>query len=306
MGRSLRVKRDWKEGLVIALMMLPCLFLLVFFVIYPLCWVLRYMFYEFDGLRKPRFIGLENFVRLFTRDKDYWHSVINTFVYAGGKLILTLPLSFILALLLNSKLKLQSYFRAVIFMPTIISAAVMSLVFYFMFNTYNGVVNQILINFRLIKEAINWFGIEYAMLTSILVAVWGAIGNYMIYFLSGLQTIPEEMYEATKLDGANYFQTLWYVVIPMMGPVLQTVLMLAIIISLKGFESIMVLTGGGPAGVTDVMYLYIYRSFFPSMADTATTSQYGYGSAVAVITAAITGLITIIYLRTSRRMNDLY
>jgi ABC-type sugar transport system permease subunit len=92
----------------------------------------------------------------------------------------------------------------------------------------------------------------------------------------------------------------------MMGPVLQTILMLAIVISLKGFESIMVLTGGGPAGATDVMYLYIYRSFFPNAGDMATVSQYGYGSAVAVMTAAITGLITIIYLRTSRKMNDLY
>lgn len=303
--KNIKKQRKGEEHLVITLMLLPCIILLIFFVLYPLGWVLRYMFFEFNGLRTPKFIGLENFVRLFTRDGDYWHSVLNTFVYAGGKLLLTIPLAFILALMLNSRIKLQSVFRAVVFMPTIISTAVMSLVFYFMFNAYNGIVNQVLMKIAVIKEPINWFGRDKAMITAIIVAAWGAVGNYMIYFLSGLQTIPAEMYEATKLDGANYFQTMVYMVIPMMGPVMQTVLMLAIIISLKGFESIMVLTAGGPAGATDVMYLYIYRSFFPSQGEVVFAPQYGYGSAVALVTALITGIITIIYLRASNRMNNL-
>jgi ABC-type sugar transport system permease subunit len=263
------------------------------------------MFFEYNGLRAPRFIGLENFIRLFTRDGDYWRSVLNTFVYAFGKLLLTVPLSFVLALMLNSRIRFQTVFRAVVFMPTIISTAVMSLIFYFMFNAYNGIVNQVLMKAAFIKEPVNWFGRDKAMITAVIVASWGAVGNYMIYFLSGLQTIPEEMYEATKLDGANYIQTMFYMVIPMMGPVMQTVLMLAIIISLKGFESIMVLTAGGPAGATDVMYLYIYRSFFPSQGEVVFAPQYGYGSAVAVITALITGAITLFYLRASGKMNDL-
>jgi ABC-type sugar transport system permease subunit len=262
------------------------------------------MFFRFDGLRAARLIGVENFIRLFTRDGDYWHSVINTFAYAGGKLVITIPLSFILALLLNSRMKLQGLFRAVVFMPTIISTAIMSLVFYFMFNAYNGIVNQVLMRLLIIREPINWFGRDMAMITAVIVAIWGAVGNYMIYFLSGLQTIPDEMYEATRLDGASYLQTMFYMVIPMMGPVLQTVLMLAIITALKGFESIMVLTAGGPAGATDVMYLYVYRSFFPSQGEASFTAQYGYGSAVAVVTALITGVITAFYLRASKKMND--
>jgi raffinose/stachyose/melibiose transport system permease protein len=303
--KALTKKGGFKDGLIIVLMLLPCLFLLIFFVLYPLCWVLRYMFFEFDGMRTAKYTGIQNFIRLFSRDGDYWHSVLNTFVYAGGKLVLTIPLAFVLALMLNSRMKMQAIFRAVVFMPTIISTAVMSLVFYFMFNPYNGLVNQMLIRLSLLKEPINWFGRDKAMITAVIVAAWGAVGNYMIYFLSGLQTIPEEMYESAKLDGANYMQTMCYMVIPMMGPVLQTVLMLAIIISLKGFESIMVLTAGGPAGATDVMYLYVYRSFFPSQGEPVFSPQYGYGSAVAVVTALITGLITLIYLRASRKLNDL-
>lgn len=296
-------KKRHGEAVITYLMVTPCIVLLVLFVLYPLCWVLRYVFYDYDGLHAAKFIGLENFVRLFTRDADYWRSVRNTFVYAVGKLFITIPLSFFLAVLLNAKLKCQSVFRAVIFMPTIISTAVMSLVFYFMFNSYNGIVNQMLMKISVIDKPIEWFGRDMAMVTAIIVAAWGAVGNYMIYFLAGLQTVPEEMYEVAKLDGAGYFQTLFYVVLPLLGPVMQTVLMLAIITALKGFESIMVLTGGGPAGATDVMYLYVYRAFFPTQGDAAFIPQYGYGSAVAVVTAVITGLITILYLKSSAKMN---
>ncbi|MGN0372244.1 MAG: carbohydrate ABC transporter permease [Enterocloster sp.] len=299
-----RKGKSFGESAVIFLMVIPSVILLILFVLYPLAWVFRYVFYDYDGLHTAKFVGLANFVRLFTRDPDYWKSVWNTFVYAVGKLIITIPLSFVLAVLLNSKLKLQSVFRAVIFMPTIISTAVMSLVFYFMFNSYNGIVNQMLMRFSVIETPIDWFGRDMAMVTAIIVAAWGAVGNYMIYFLAGLQTVPDEMYEVAKLDGANYFQTMFYVVLPLLGPVLQTVLMLAIITALKGFESIMVLTAGGPAGATDVMYLYVYRTFFPTQGNDVFVPQYGYGSAVAVITAIITGFITILYLKASAKMNQ--
>jgi len=295
-----RIKRSIKHNISTYLMIMPCIILLIVFVIYPLCWVLRYVFYSYDGLHPEKFIGIDNFIRLFSRDRDYWKSVYNTFVYAFGKLIVTVPLSFFLAVLLNSKIKFKDIFRAIIFMPTIISTAVMSLVFYFMFNSYNGIVNQVLIKYSLIDTPINWFGRDLAMVTAVIVAAWGAIGNYMIYFLAGLQTVPEEMYESAKIDGASYMQMLTFITIPLMGPVLQVVLMLAIIVSLKGFQSIMVLTGGGPAGATDVMYLYVYRSFFPSQGEMSFAPQYGYGSAAAVVTALITGIITIIYLRISK------
>ena len=230
-GFSLKGKH-FGESTVIGLMVLPTVILLILFVLYPLAWVFRYVFYDYDGLHAAKFVGLENFIRLFTRDPDYWKSVWNTFVYAVGKLIITIPLSFVLAVLLNSKLKLQSVFRAVIFMPTIISTAVMSLVFYFMFNSYNGIVNQMLMRFSLIENPIDWFGRDMAMVTAIIVAAWGAVGNYMIYFLAGLQTVPDEMYEVAKLDRANYLQTMFDVVFPLLGPVMQTLLMLAIITAL--------------------------------------------------------------------------
>ncbi len=288
------------------LMVFPSVLFLAVFTIYPLAWALKYMFFNFNGMLDPRFIGLENFTRLFTRDADFWKSVLNTVVYSGGKLLITLPFSFILAVILNSKLKGRDFFRITVFMPTIISTAIMSLVFYFIFNSYNGIINQLLLKLHLIDTPVEWLGLKLAMLTSILVASWGAIGNYMIYFLAGLQSIPDELYESAAIDGANPFQTLYLITLPMLGPVLQVVVMLAIIVSLKGYESIMILTAGGPAGATDVMYLYIYKLFFPLSEIGNANMAYGYGSAVAFVASILIGLVTVSYLSWSKKLNEMF
>ncbi|MEK3720690.1 carbohydrate ABC transporter permease [Paenibacillus sp. FSL H8-0034] len=281
----------------------PSLFLTLALGIYPIVWALRYMFYDYQGFGIPRFVGLDNFSRLL-RDQEFWHSVYNTFVYAGGKIILVLPISLLLAVILNRGLKGKGLFRAIYFMPTIISASVMSIVFFTIFNSYNGVLNQFLIKYGIISQSIDWLGPQYAMLTVIITAVWGGIGNYMLLFIAGLQGIPEDVYESASLDGANAAQKFWYITLPMLGTVLQMIIMLAIITALKGYESIMVLTEGGPFGKTEVMYLYVYKQFFPVSASTATVQQIGYGSAVGFTTALIVGFITIIYFYMSKRLNQ--
>ncbi|CAN7426559.1 carbohydrate ABC transporter permease [Paenibacillus sp. LjRoot56] len=281
----------------------PSLFLTLALGIYPLVWALRYMFYDYQGYGEEKFIGIDNFTRLF-RDTEYWHSVYNTFIYAGGKLIIVLPLSLILAVILNKGIKGKVLLRAVYFMPTIISTSVMAIVFFTIFNSYNGLLNQFLLKYGLISKSIDWLGPDYAMITVIIMAIWGAIGNYMLLFIAGLQGIPDDLYESASIDGANVVQKFWYITIPMLGPVLQMIVMLAIINSLKGYESIMVMTEGGPFGKTDVMYLYVYKLFFPVSATSPTVQQIGYGSAAGFVTALIVGLITIAYFRMSKRLNQ--
>ncbi|KQX49216.1 carbohydrate ABC transporter permease [Paenibacillus sp. Root444D2] len=280
----------------------PSLFLTLVLGIYPIAWALRYMFYDYQGYGQEKFIGLDNFSRLL-RDQEFWHSVYNTFIYASGKIIIVLPISLLLAVILNRGLKAKGLLRAIYFMPTIISTSVMSIVFFTIFNSYNGLLNQFLIKYGLISKAIEWLGPNYAMLTIIITAIWGAIGNYMLLFIAGLQGIPEDLYESASIDGANSAHKFWYITIPMLGPVLQMIIMLAIITALKGYESIMVLTEGGPFGKTDVMYLYVYKLFFPVSASASTVQQIGYGSAVGFVTALIVGLITVLYFYMSKRLN---
>lgn len=281
----------------------PSLFLTLALGIYPIFWALRYMFYDYQGFGQARFIGLDNFARLL-RDQEFWNSVYNTFIYAGGKIIVTIPVSLILAVILNRSLKGRSLLRAIYFMPTIISTSVMAIVFFTIFNSFNGLLNQFLLKYGLISKAIDWLGPNYAMLTVIITAIWGAIGNYMLLFIAGLQGIPEDMYESAAIDGANAVQKFWYITVPMLGPVLQMIVMLAIITALKGYESIMVLTEGGPFGKTDVMFLYVYKQFFPISATTQSLQQIGYGSAVGFATALIVGCVTLLYFYMSRRLND--
>ena len=298
------MKENLKERLQTYGMMLPSIIFLLVFSIYPIVWVLKYMFYDYDDTTIAKFVGLDNFVRLFTIDTYFWKTVLNTLIYGGGKVLITIPLALLLAIILNDKIRGKNFYRAAIFMPTIISTAVMSMMFYYILNPYNGIVNQMLMRFNLISQPINWLGEKYAMLSVILVAAWGAIGNYMIYFIAGLQSIPKEIYDSAEIDGANKYQTAWYVTIPMLGPVMQIVLMLAIIISLKGYESIMILTSGGPNGATDVMFLYVYKLFFPLSDGSDFRTDYGYGATAAFVAAIIVGIITCGYLLYSKKLNE--
>lgn len=285
-------------------MLLPGLLFLIIFALYPMGWIFKNMFYHNTSFGDFRFIGLENFTKLF-HDEMFFNALKNTVVYAAGKLLITIPLSFGLAFLLNTKLRGRMVFRTVFFMPTIISISVMSMVFYLIFNPYNGTVNKLLMGLGLISKPINWFGSGASMLTVLLVAVWGAVGNYMIYFLSGLQTIPADIYESAEIDGATGWKKFRYITIPMMAPIAQMVIMLALTQAFKDYENIMVLTGGGPDNKTEVLYLYIYRLMFP-MGDAGgnVALQYGYGAAVAFATAILVGIITIIYLRWSKNMSE--
>lgn len=288
-----------------SLFILPSVILTAALGIYPLVWVLRYMFYDYAGYGQEIFIGLDNFSRL-GRDHLFWESVINTLIYAAGKLVITLPLSLVLAVILNNAFKGRNMLRAIFFMPTVISTAVISVVFYILFNAYNGMINQQLLDIGFISSPINWLGPDYAMFTVILVAAWGAVGNYMLLFLAGLQSVPSDLYESASIDGANTFQKFWKITIPMLGPVMQVIIMLAIIASLKGYESIMVMTEGGPIGKTEVMYLYLYKLLFPVSTGSPVEQQIGYGSAVGFATAVIVGLITALYYYLSRKMNQTY
>lgn len=288
-------------------LLLPNLILFLAFSVYPVLWTLKYVFYRYGGYGAsvPKFVGLDNIIRVF-KDEVYWIAVRNTFVYAGAKILFIIPLAFFLALLLNTKRKGNGLFQSIIFVPTIMSSAVMGLVFYLLFNVYNGQINQYLQAWGIIQQPINWLGKQNAMKTLVITAVWGGVGNYMVYFIAGLQQIAEDALESARIDGANRLQTLWYITIPMLGPILKIILMLSITAAFSDMNSVMVLTEGGPTNATMVMALYGYQFFFPISAGTYITPQYGYGAAVSAVSAVIAGAVTIVYLVISRKLDDIY
>ena len=292
-----------KEYLQAYAMLLPQLIGFALFSLYPIIWVLRFAWFDYDGI-KAEYIGFDNFVKVFRQDPDYWISLINTFVMAFGKLLVELPLALILAVFLNNKLRGKSFFRAMFFMPNIVSVAIVGLIYYFMFSTFEGIVNNLLMEVKLIKMPIDWFGDKWtSMLVIAIASIWQNFGINMLFFLSGLQNIPQDLYECADIDGANKFQQFVHITMPMLAPVMQIIFMLAMLGSLKMTDLILVLTNGGPAGQTEVVMTYIFKYFF-KFGEGSQIPQIGYAASLGMVTAVILGILTLLYLKMTKKMSS--
>lgn len=281
-------------------MIAPSVLLLLVTSVYPFIWIFRYVCYDYNGMTSY-YVGFHNFERMAT-DSTFLNSVGHTFEYAALKIVFIIPLALIMAVLMNRRIKGSGIFRIIYFMPTIISTAVSSMVFTFIFAAYNGVLNAILRSTGIISQNINWLGdSKTAMWAVIIVAIWGGFGNYMIYFISGMSGISEDVYESAQIDGANGFQTFWKITLPMLSPMLKIILMLAITGAFKDYDSILVLTAGGPNNRTQVMFLYIYQLIFGT---SSANPQIGYGTVLSLAAALIVGIVTAVYLFFARKLDE--
>ena len=284
-------------------MLLPSFLGTAVFVVYPILWVIRWCLFKYDGTFTAMFVGAGNFVAAF-RDMDFWRSVLNTFIFAFGKLSIELPLALVIAVILNSKLRARNAYRVIFFLPAVISDAVIGVVFAFIFASYNGVANNLLRSVGLLQRPISWFSDQWLAMGILGVAsIWQNFGINMIFFLTGLQSIPQELYECAELDGAPKRSQFFHITIPMLGPVLQVVIMLATLGSLRITELVLVLTGGRPAGTTEVMMTYVYKRFFALY---YAASNYGYASSLGIIASVILGVMTFFFLRYTNKRASLY
>lgn len=273
--------------------------------VYPMIWAARYAWFYYDGVpSNTHFVAFENFITIFTKDAMYWKTWVTTFLYAVIKLPIELPLAMLLAILLNRKLKGTSAFRALFFLPHIISVAIVGLIFTNMFDFF-GTINGILLKFGFITEGINWFDNKVtALLVIALASSWSTFGINMIYFLGALQTIPEDLYEVAELEGMSKFKQFFKITLPMIAPVAQTVLLLAINGTLHANELILVMTGGAPGGSTFTVMSYIVKKFVPGFAETQV--NIGYGCALAIVTSIIMCIVAGLYSKLSKKMSEVY
>jgi raffinose/stachyose/melibiose transport system permease protein len=286
------------------LMIAPMLIGFVLFSMYPMFWLVRWSWFRYDGMSVPRFIGFRNYIRIFTRDPAYWQALLNTFIITGGKLILEIPLALFLAAALNSKKRINAFFRAIFFSPSIVSTAIVAIVFFLMFDPFNGSVNMILKALRLTESSVNWFGSKVpADIVIILASVWRGFGVNMIFFIMGFQNIPLEIYECASLDGVNPWSRFFRITLPMLAPVFKVVLMLFLVNAIKMSELVLVLTNGQPGGATEVVMSYAFKYFF-SYGNADAARQYGYSSAIAVITAVIISMMIMSFLKLTKKVGD--
>ena len=275
----------------------------IIFVVIPLLWIMRYSVFKYKGYGTMTFVGLDNFIRVFERSPKFWLSVKNTFVFAIGKLLVEIPLALVLAFVLTRKLKGTNFFRSVFFMPSMISVAIIGVVFVYLFGHNSGVINMILKSIGL--KPVMWFSNgTTAMIVLMIASVWQNFGINMLFFMTGLQSIDPSMYDAASIDGASNTQQFVRITIPLLGPVMQMVLMNAILGSLKVTDLVLTLTNGEPGGETEVMMTYIYKQFFSQGSSAA--KDWGFGAALTVVTAIILTIVTIIYLRATKKSSDVY
>lgn len=249
--------------------------------------VLFYMsFTNWNVFGKADWIGLANFERLIG-DGSFRISVVNTLYYSVLHIPLTIVVSLSLALLLNNKLRGVAFFRTAAFFPYITSIVAIAVVWNLLFSPEYGPINEFL-RFIGIQNPPGWLtSPEWAMPAVVIVSTWRDMGYYMILFLAGLQTVPRELHEAARVDGANVWQRFVNVTLPCLRPTMFFVTVMLTINSFKIFDLILVMTEGGPGQSTLVMSQFIYRKGFEE-------SQFGYASAAAVVLFFMCIIVTIL------------
>lgn len=244
----------------------PMIILLLAFIIYPIFASLGYTFYQWNGIGDPTaYVGLDNFKKV-TTDPIFWESFVHTFIFTAVVVPVQLILALILALILNnSKLRFATFYRSIYFLPVVMSPAVIGVIMNLIISNFGDTFNTIFLRFHMIHQHIDWLADpRFVLWIIIAIQIWNTLGINLVYFLAGLQTIPTELYEAARIDGAGWAAQLFSITIPMLRGVGMIILFLAILGNLNVFDLVQVLTGGGPYFASNVVSTYIYQQAFGS------------------------------------------
>lgn len=276
-------KKRYKICLVV-----PTLLVYMAFIILPIGMAIGYSFTKYSGIGKAKFNGITNYIRLF-KDSLFWISFKNTMIMFILAFLLLLTISFLIALLLNNKLKAVDFSKALIFSPAIIAPIIVGIIWVYILDPNIGIINSVLdaIGASALKH--KWIGGSVLSPYSIAVIYfWQQLGYLVTVFIAGLKMIPEEVMEAVKIDGASFWQKTLYITIPMMKSTISTVSVLIITGVFKIFEIVQQTTGGGPNHLSETLVTYSYSMTFSS-------SDYGYGMSLATFTFVLSLVITGIY-----------
>jgi multiple sugar transport system permease protein len=287
-----RLKLRQREAILFYLCISPWLIGFFLFYLGPILASFYYSLTEWDLLTSPQFIGLDNYVRLFTRDplalKSFKVTLVYTLVYVPLDMVFGLSL----ALLLNQKLRGIGIFRTVYYLPSVLSGVAYVVMWMWMFNPQHGLINTLLSYVGI--QGPRWLlDPKWALSALIIMSLWG-VGRTMIIFLAGLQDIPAVLYEAAEIDGASRWKMFWNVTLPLLTPSLLFNLIFGIILTFQTFTNAFVATNGGPLDSTLFYVLYLYRKAFEHL-------QMGYASAMAwVLFLIVLGCTLVIFLTSGK------
>ena len=271
--------------------MAPAMILFVVFVLYPIFYIFGASMYDWDGINEGIYIGLQNYVDMFTNDRSFGLAIRNSFYWTFLTIFPQMFLGFILASILTSGVPFQNVFRIIFFMPAIISPVVLGIVWQRIYAPYGGLLAD------LGREIGAPFLIQpyiadpkIAIFSTIFINVWQWTGFSMLMYVAGLQGLPGEVLSAAEVDGAGTLQRVRYIVLPMLRHVHLTLILLGVIGTLQTFALVFMLTKGGPNHATEMLPTYIFQKAF-------TLQSMGYASAVAVVLLLIALSASIFQVR---------
>ncbi len=282
-----------REALWAYFLLSPAIILFIVFIAGPLIGAIVLSFYHWDLLTPSKYAGIANY-RELSHDAKFWQAVRNTFVFAFWSLVLHIGIGLVLALMVQRTIHgvLKYAFRTSVFFPVIMSWAAVSLIWLYILDPNYGFINYYLDKLGIPTKS--WLLMpDTAMRALILIDLWKTVGFTFILLLAGLQSIPDHLYEAAKIDGAGSWRRFIDVTIPMLSPTLFLTAVLTFIGAFQIFDPMFIMTGGGPLGKTDTVVLHIYNTGFKRF-------EMGYASAMAIIVFLIILVMTLIQLRLSR------
>ncbi len=287
-----RRQRSVREAVTAYLFIWPNLVLLALFLFIPLGWAVLLSFQDAKSFGPSSWIGLENYRTLFA-DSVFWRVLLNSLVFTVATVPTSVFIGLVLANLLNRALPARGVLRTIIYVPIVISGLVTSLIGLLMFDEGVGILNGI-------TRSLGFGNVDWqtsgalAMTSVVLMTLWTRIGFAMVIYLAGLQDIPEEVYEAARLDGASGWQQFWHVTVPMLRASTLFLVVMNVIWSFQVFDVVYVMTNGGPGNATEMLVTYAYdKGFGPSR-------DFGYGATIGVVLFVLTLVFSIIQLRNSR------
>lgn len=285
-------KGERKSLLTGLLFVSPWIIGFVLWTAYPVLSSIYYSFFRYDLITKPVFLGLGNYIEIFTEDFRFWKVVRNTLFYVGLSVPLGVLSAFLIANLLNAKLAGRSFFRAVFYIPAIVPAICVAMVWLFIYNVQYGIINSAL---RALGQPIIPFlsNPDLAKPSLIVIHIW-AQGTAVVIFLATLQDVPRSLYEAATVDGANAWHKFRHITIPMTSPIILYTTVLGLIGGFQTFLLPYLLTNGGPAASTEFYAMHLWRNAFEFF-------RMGKASALAWIMFVVVAIFTVLLFRTSAR-----
>ncbi len=268
----------------------PAILIMIFVLIFPLVYAFYLSFFDVKLGRtiKLDFVGLSNYLEVF-KNLEWWKSFLNTIYFVLADVLIGIPLGFMFALALNKKLPLKPLILGIVMFPYILPPIVHGLIWKLIYNPDYGFLNATLLNFRLINQPIYWLVNPKLALPALIIAnIWQGTPYAAIIYLGGLQSIPTELYEAARIDGATKSGLLKYITIPLLKPYTILLFVMKTIMTFKIFDIVYAMTGGGPAGTTKVVSYEIYHTAFEAF-------KFGKASAMSYILLGIVAIIVFIY-----------